>query len=148
MRPPADRRGGPARRAIGTWLARAELTPDRVSSPRRGGRPRPGSTRARSSLSGPQPIHGPADLRQHRRAGAGDHPRGARRRRTVAVVGHNPSIRELAAALDDGRGNPEARRALDRGFPAGGVAVFVLPGSFAAIAPGAATLTEFTVPGD
>ena len=68
--------------------------------------------------------------------------------RTVAVVGHNPSIGELAAVLDGGQGSPEARRAVDGGFPAGGVAVFRLPGSFAALAPGAATLSDFAVPGD
>jgi len=67
---------------------------------------------------------------------------------TVAVVGHNPSIGELSAVLDGGEGDPEARRAVDRGFPAGGVAVFGLPGSFAALAPGAATLSDFAVPGD
>jgi phosphohistidine phosphatase len=67
--------------------------------------------------------------------------------RTVAVVGHNPSIAELAAVLDDGQGSPEARNALDAGFPTGGVAVFVLPASFAEIEPGGATLDDFTVPG-
>jgi phosphohistidine phosphatase len=68
--------------------------------------------------------------------------------RTVAVVGHNPSIGELAAALDDGQGSPEAQDALDAGFPTGGVAVFVLPTSFAELEPGAATLSAFTVPGN
>ena len=68
--------------------------------------------------------------------------------RSVAVVGHNPSIGELSAVLDGGQGSAEARRAVDRGFPAGGVAVFSLPGSFAALAPGAATLSDFAVPGD
>ena len=38
--------------------------------------------------------------------------------RTVAVVGHNPSIGELAGGLDDGRGDPEARRGVRSGFPA------------------------------
>ena len=67
--------------------------------------------------------------------------------RTVAVVGHNPSIGELASVLDDGQGSPEAREAADAGFPTGGVAVFVLPAPFAEIEPGAATLSAFTVPG-
>jgi phosphohistidine phosphatase len=67
--------------------------------------------------------------------------------RTVAVVGHNPSVGELAQALDDGQGSREAGRALDAGFPTGGVAVFVLPTSFAEIEPGAASLSAFTVPG-
>ena len=68
--------------------------------------------------------------------------------RTVAVVGHNPSMGELAAVLDDGQGNPAARRALDAGFPTGGLAVFRLSAPFATLAPGAAPLSEFTVPGD
>ena len=67
---------------------------------------------------------------------------------TLAVVGHNPSISALASALDDGDGDAGGRRAVEQGFPTGGVAVFVLPGSFAAVAPGTATLTGFAVPGD
>ena len=67
---------------------------------------------------------------------------------TVAVVGHNPSVGQLAADLDDGEGSPQARHDVAAGFPAGGVAVFSLPGSFAAIEPGAATLDDFRVPGD
>jgi phosphohistidine phosphatase len=55
---------------------------------------------------------------------------------------------ELSAVLDDGEGNPAARRALDAGFPTGGLAVFLLSAPFAELAPGAATLSDFTVPGD
>jgi phosphohistidine phosphatase len=66
---------------------------------------------------------------------------------TLAVVGHNPSIGELAAALDDGQGSPDARRDVDRGFPTGGIAVFDLATPFSAVGPGAATLSDFTVPG-
>ena len=51
--------------------------------------------------------------------------------RTFAVVGHNPSIRELAGVLDDGQGSPAARRDLGARFRTGGVAVFVLPTPFA-----------------
>jgi phosphohistidine phosphatase len=68
--------------------------------------------------------------------------------RTVALVGHNPSIGELAAALDDGLGSPAARGELGRGFPTGTVAVFELAAPFTAIGPGEATLTDFMVPGD
>ena len=67
--------------------------------------------------------------------------------RTVAVVGHNPSIGELATVLDDGQGSAEARNAADAGFPTGGVAVFALRAPFADIAPGTATLDAFAVPG-
>jgi phosphohistidine phosphatase len=67
---------------------------------------------------------------------------------TLAVVGHNPAIGELAAVLDDGQGSPAARRDVDAGFPTGGIAVFVVATPFDAITPGAATLSAFTVPGD
>src|SRR5918999_1303850 len=67
---------------------------------------------------------------------------------SVVVVGHNPSIAELAGALHDGRSDPVARRGVESGFPAGGVAVFELAVSFAAVGPGAATLRHFRSPGD
>jgi phosphohistidine phosphatase len=38
---------------------------------------------------------------------------------SVAVVGHNPSLGEPAGVLDDGRGDPVARRGVESGFPAG-----------------------------
>ena len=43
---------------------------------------------------------------------------------SVAVVGHNPSMWELATVLDDGQGSASARKDLAAGFPTGGVAVF------------------------
>jgi phosphohistidine phosphatase len=64
----------------------------------------------------------------------------------VAVVGHNPSIGVLASVLDDSEGSPSARRNLQNGFPTGGVAVFALATPVDAVAPGAATLTDFAVP--
>ena len=66
---------------------------------------------------------------------------------TLAVVGHNPSIGELAGVLDDGRGSPAARRDVEAGCPTGATAVFDLATPFDEIAPGAATLTAFTAPG-
>jgi len=65
---------------------------------------------------------------------------------TLAVVGHNPSIGELAAALDGGEGDVAARRSLEAGFPAGAVAVFQVGTSFGDLALGAATLEDFAVP--
>jgi phosphohistidine phosphatase len=67
---------------------------------------------------------------------------------TLVVVGHNPSVGELAFALDDGTGEPTARDDLHAGFPTGAVAVFGLTTSFAELAAGTATLTDFEVPGD
>ncbi len=65
---------------------------------------------------------------------------------TLAVVGHNPSVGELAAALDDGEGEPAAVRELRHGFPTGAVAVFDCATAFADLAPGGARLTAFGVP--
>jgi phosphohistidine phosphatase len=67
--------------------------------------------------------------------------------RDLVLVGHNPSIGEIAAVLDDGQGNPAARRRVEAGFPTGAVAVFTLGTPFAAVAPGAARLDDVTVPG-
>ena len=67
---------------------------------------------------------------------------------TLVVVGHNPSVGELAFALDDGDGDPAARDDLHAGFPTGAVAVFEVELSFAELAPGTAVLTAFEVPGD
>ena len=67
---------------------------------------------------------------------------------TLAVVGHNPSVGELARALDDGQGDPDARRALEAGFPTASVAVFTVDQGFSAIAPGDATLTDLFTPRD
>lgn len=67
---------------------------------------------------------------------------------TLVVVGHNPSVGELAFVLDDGDGDPSARDDLHAGFPTGAVALFELGASFAELAPGEATLTDFEVPGD
>ena len=64
----------------------------------------------------------------------------------AALVGHNPSVGLVASILDSGEGNPAALRNLRAGFPPGGVAVFTLEIAFDALAPGTATLTDFTVP--
>jgi phosphohistidine phosphatase len=65
----------------------------------------------------------------------------------LVVVGHNPSMGELAFSLDDGSGSDSARRALHAGFPTGAVAVFRVETSFADLGPGRATLEYCTVPG-
>ena len=134
--------------AIGSWLERAGLVPDRVLVSPAHRAAQTWEHAAAQLPTGPQPVTDPriydntvekvlATIRE-----APDDTR------ILAVVGHNPSIGELAAALDDGQGTPDARRAVDRGFPAGGVAVFELAVPFAAVAPGSATLSGFAVPGD
>ena len=66
--------------------------------------------------------------------------------RTLIVVGHNPSIGELAFALDDGEGDPAAQRSLHAGFPTGAVAVFRAVTAWSGLAPGGVTLEDFAVP--
>jgi phosphohistidine phosphatase len=65
---------------------------------------------------------------------------------TVVVVGHNPSIGQLAAGLGDGEGDPGLQDQVDAGFPAAGVVVFGLSAPFADVRPGTATLTDVRWP--
>ena len=66
--------------------------------------------------------------------------------RTLALVGHNPAVAELAVLLDDARGDPAAITSLRNRFPPGAVAIFDVPSSFADLGPGGATLTAFRTP--
>lgn len=134
--------------ALGSWLTQVRLVPDRVMvSPAR----RAVQTWEQASaalVTGVRPI---VDARIH--DNTVDALLTAIRGTPedvliVAVVGHNPSVGELVSALDDGRGSPDARREVGAGFPAGGAAVFDLAVPFAAVGPGAATLSDFRVPGD
>jgi phosphohistidine phosphatase len=144
---PLTKRGARQAAALGSWLEQQGLAPDRVLvSPAR----RAAQTwdLAGAPLApAPQPI---VDTRIYDNTVEAllaviqetpDHVR------TLAVVGHNPSIAELAAVIDDGAGSPAARRDIDAGFPTGGVAVFDLGTPIDTIEPGAATLSAFAVPG-
>ena len=134
--------------ALGAWLERAGLVPNRVLvSPAR--RAVQTWERAGSALSSEvQPI---SDARigdntvEALLAAIRETPEDVL---SVAVVGHNPSIGELAGVLDDGRSDPVARRGVESGFPAGGAAVFDLAVPFAAVGPGTATLRNFRTPSD
>jgi phosphohistidine phosphatase len=144
---PLTGRGARHAAAIGAWLEQAGSVPDRVLvSPAR----RAAQTweQASGSLAqSPQPIVDPRiydNTVESLLAAIQETPDDVG---VLAVVGHNPSIGELAADLDDGRGDEAARRDLQDGFPTGGVAVFTVTTPFAAIAPGTATVDEFTVPG-
>jgi phosphohistidine phosphatase len=134
--------------ALGAWLEQAGLVPDRVLvSPAR--RAVQTWEQAGAALSsGVQPI-GDARIGDNTvealLAAIRETPEDAL---SVAVVGHNPSIGALAGVLDDGRSDPVVQRGLESGFPAGGVAVFELAVPFAAVGPGAATLSDFRRPGD
>jgi phosphohistidine phosphatase len=134
--------------AIGSWLARTGVVPDLVIvSPAR----RAAQTWELVSASlapGPPPVVDPRiyeNTVEDLLAAMGEAPGDVR---TVAVVGHNPSVGELARTLDDAQGPPDAVSRLRSGFPTGGVAVFTVATPFPAIAPGAGTLDDFCVPGE
>jgi phosphohistidine phosphatase len=144
---PLTDRGARQAAAVGTWLQQAGLTPGAVLlSPAR--RARQTWEQAGAQLS--PDLLPVVDQRIHDNtvaallAAVRDTPEEVR---VLAVVGHNPSIGELAAGLDDGQGDPTAREQVGVGFPAGGVAVFDLGTPFAALEPGTARLHSFTVPG-
>ena len=145
---PLTERGSRHAAAIGTWLDQAGVAPDRVLvSPAR--RARQTWQRASARLpQHPQPVIDERILENTVAALLGAVQDTPDEVQTLAVVGHNPSIGELAADLDDGQGVPAARREVEAGFPTGGVAVFQLDAPFAAVVPGTARLQDFTVPGD
>ena len=132
--------------AIGAWLAQAGIAPDRVavSPARRAAQTWEGAAAALDEAPPPTVDERIYDNTVESLlavlAGTSEEVR------TVAVVGHNPSIGELAQVLDDGRGDPTARRAVEEGFPTGCVAVFDLTTPFADVAPGTATLSDVAVP--
>lgn len=59
----------------------------------------------------------------------------------LAVIGHNPGLGELAAALDDGAGDSAARQALAEGFATCTAAIFDVAGHWSAVQPDGLTLT-------
>ena len=132
--------------AIGAWLERGGFVPDRVVvSPAL--RARQTWERAAASLV----LDGPPTLDERIYENTVEAVLAAitdtsEDVQTLVVVGHNPSMGELAVALDDGQGDPDARRSLQGGFPTGAVAVFEVGASFGELEPGAATLTAFEVP--
>ena len=132
--------------AIGAWLERGGFVPDRVVvSPALRARQTWEQAAASVVLDGPPTV----DERIYENtveavlAAITDTSEDVQ---TLVVVGHNPSMGELAVALDDGQGDPDARRSLQSGFPTGAVAVFEVGASFGELEPGAATLTAFEVP--
>jgi phosphohistidine phosphatase len=144
---PLTDRGARQAAAIGAWLRRSGLVPDRVVvSPAR----RAAQTWETAAAPVAPDLPPIVDARIYDNtvetllATIRDTPEDVQ---TVAVVGHNPSIGSLASILDGGQGSPAARRDIESGFPTGGVAVFTVTAAFDALAPGGATLTDFVVPG-
>jgi phosphohistidine phosphatase len=66
--------------------------------------------------------------------------------RTLLVVGHNPSIEQLAVGLDDGEGDRKATKAIKAKYPTSGIAVLTTEQPWSALALGGASLQQFAVP--
>ena len=143
---PLAERGTAAAPAIGRWLAGRRIVPDRVVvSPAR--RARQTWELAAAGLPGAAaPVldervydNTVEDLLELIRetVAAVD---------TLAIVGHNPGIQDLAVALDDGRGDDGARAELSGKYRTGGVAVFSVADPWAELRAG--TVTDFAVPRD
>jgi phosphohistidine phosphatase len=126
--------------ALGRWLAGTGTVPDRVLvSPAR--RARQTWDRAAEALDGaPRPV-----VEERLYENTVDTALAAVRATaedvgTLVVVGHNPSLGELAHVLD-GQAGPGA------GFPPGAVAVFELGVPFDELEPGVATFVDARTPG-
>lgn len=65
---------------------------------------------------------------------------------TLFVVGHNPSMGELACGLDDGTGNATARDAIAHSYPTSGVCVFDVQTDWRHLDAGDGTVTNFAAP--
>jgi phosphohistidine phosphatase len=63
--------------------------------------------------------------------------------RTAMIVGHNPGLAELTVGL----ANPDTAE-IPHAFPTAAVAALGLPGSWAAAAPGEASLLAFVIPAE
>ena len=128
--------------AVGRWLAEAGTVPDRVlvSPARRARQTWDSATTALQTALEPVLEDRVLDNTADAVLGvvrATDEEVGI-----LLVVGHNPSLGSLAAALDPHR--PDVLRS---GFPPGTAAVFDLPVPFAAVAPGVALLADLRLPG-
>ena len=65
--------------------------------------------------------------------------------RTVVIVGHNPTAASLAHFLDDGNPEPDAFRAMTRGFPPGALAVLEVAVPWAELGAATGHLVAFHV---
>jgi phosphohistidine phosphatase len=141
---PLAERGEAEAPKIGRWLADRQIVPDRVVvSPAR--RARQTWELAAAELdAAPAPVEDErvyantvADLM----AVVRETPDAVS---TLAIVGHNPGIQELAIGLDDGRGDDAARAEVTGKYRTSGVAVFALADAWADVRAG--TLTDFAAP--
>jgi phosphohistidine phosphatase len=132
--------------AIGTWLNQLALAPDRVVvSPARRAR-QTWEEAAAALIDSPTPIideriygNSVDELLDVIRDAPDDV-------RTLVLVGHNPSMAELAYAFDDGSGPSEIAAELASGFPTSGIAVFALATPYREVRLHRAALTHFAAP--
>jgi phosphohistidine phosphatase len=61
---------------------------------------------------------------------------------TVLVVGHNPTMAQVAHAVDDETGDDRARQVLEEGFPTSALAVFDVAVPWSDIGPDTGRLTH------
>jgi phosphohistidine phosphatase len=141
---PLTERGGREATELGTWLADAGLQPDRVvvSTARRAQQTWDRAAEALADAPRPLPDGRLYDntlevLLEVIGECADDVG-------TLVVVGHNPSVGQLARVV---LGDPDEQGTL-AGFPAATAAVFELSTSFDSIEPGSATLTDVRLPGN
>jgi len=64
----------------------------------------------------------------------------------LVLVGHNPSVQELARYLDDGHAESAARQEMVRNYPTSGVAVLELNTPWAQVGAAAGKLVDFAIP--
>ena len=65
--------------------------------------------------------------------------------RTVVVIGHNPTMGQLAQMLEDGEGDADAGNQMALGFPTSAVAVFEYDGAWTDLEATGARLVAFHV---
>lgn len=65
--------------------------------------------------------------------------------RTVLLVGHNPTVSELAHLLSDGLGSPDALTEMAGGYPPAAITVMTISGEWAGLGFGDGHVTRFHV---
>ncbi len=70
----------------------------------------------------------------------------ARDARTLVLVGHEPTMSDLALTLAGKGSDSAARQRISEKYPTAGIAVLRLDGAWSRLAPGSCVLEEFVVP--
>jgi phosphohistidine phosphatase len=138
---PVAPRGIRDARAIGRWLADADIVPDRVvvSPARRARQTWEGAAAQLTAAPAPDiddriydnEVEALLEIAHETPDDVG----------TLVLVGHNPSFGDLAYALDDGNGAAEAHEELRAGFRTSAIAVYDVLGGWPELDLHAATLT-------